>query len=151
MQYLDLNTLNLDIHIFIEVLAIIIALVAITESFIIKFKVIPKLRENIANPNDFSDIKEQITTLTNKLQEIEDNTPKYIEISDTELVEIYNNYPDSLLNPVEVSETPESYEHHNQSNNHPIVLKKVDIGGGYYWVLIGKDSSYLVPKKGIKI
>ena len=52
MQYLDLHTLNLDIHILLDVIAIIIALVAITESFIIKFKVIPKLRESIANPND---------------------------------------------------------------------------------------------------
>ncbi len=56
-----------------------------------------------------------------------------------------------MLNPVEVSGTPESYGYYNQSNNHPIVLKKVDIGDGSYWVLIGKDSSYLVPKKDISI
>ena len=66
MQYLDLNTLSLDIHIVLEIIAIIIALVAIIESFILKFKVIPKLRENLANPKDLSDIKEQIITLTNK-------------------------------------------------------------------------------------
>ena len=151
MQYFNLNALNLDIHIFLEVLAIIIALLGIIQFFLVRFKIIPNLRNNLINSKELSDAKEQILNLTTKIQEIEDNLPKYIEISDTDLINIYNNYPEFWLNTIEVSETAESYKYHHQKNNDAIVLTKVDVGKGYYWVLTGKDSSYLVPKKGIEI
>lgn len=153
MQYLDLNTLNLNIHIIIEILAIIIALIAIIQTLILKLKVIPELRKELINPEELSDIKEQINNLTTKVQELENDFTNNSEISDTELVDIYNHYreSESLLNTIEVSGTPESYELHQKNNHHAIVLRKVEIGNGYYWVFRGKDSSYIVPKKGIRI
>ena len=132
-------------NIFLEVFVVIIALIAIIQTLILKLKVIPELREKLINPEELSNIKQQIDNLITKVQEIEYIT-KNIEISETDLVDIYNHRPESLLNNIEVSQTS-----HQKNNHHGIILTKVDIGNGYYWVLRGKDSSYIIPKKGIKI
>jgi hypothetical protein len=47
MQSLNMNTFYLNIHIVIEILAIIISLIAIGQIVVIRFKIVPGLSENL--------------------------------------------------------------------------------------------------------
>ncbi|BAZ14185.1 hypothetical protein NIES4071_60250 [Calothrix sp. NIES-4071] len=71
-------------------------------------------------------------------------------------VSYYNKSPESFSkevsqNVIEVSETEDSIEQRRLGSNYSVVLEKIRVGRGSFWVFIDQSEIYLVPKIGVKI
>ncbi|MBD2663532.1 hypothetical protein H6G73_03515 [Richelia sinica FACHB-800] len=104
-----------------------------------------------------TNIENYLSTLTERVQNgsvivtgaftTEKITP--LDISEPELIEVYNNVPKVLLKNSIIAElTAKSYRENNQ--NQPIFLEKDD--NGKYWIIVSnKNKIFLVPSINIKL
>ena len=104
---------------------------------------------------ELEELKSRLSNLNNEIKTLKNNNSlslKQLELSEIELVEIYNNNSDSLSkDAIDVSETQESIIQRQRNHTNQLILEKVRKGKGGYWVLASKENYYIFPKPQIRI
>lgn len=112
-------------------------------------------QKNLVDREEFEKLKNELSTLSSQIKTLTDNNQRHSkqsQLSETELIEVYNNNSDSLSEDViHVSETQESILQSQHNNTKQVILEKVPKGKANYWVLASKEEYYILPKPGTKI
>jgi hypothetical protein len=112
-------------------------------------------QENFITRQELEEFKSRLSNLNTEIKTLKNKNSgslEQLELSEIELVEIYNNNSDSLsAGVIDVSESQESITERQRINTEQVFLEKVRKGRGSYWILASKQEYYVFPKPDKKI